>query len=425
MRTPSDSEKLRSLCREQKNNLAEHSFSGWELAGFNFSDCNLTGADFTDAKLDGANFNGAILARTKFCHAELSRSSFFGSTGEDVDLSKCTAIAADFSLCEFKRARFYEAKLDRANFTQSELIDSDFSLAELTMTIFSATKLSGVTLTSASLTETIFVAVDLAGISLDEAAIETVYADTRTLQALKDAESSGLDVAATARALQDGGVKLSLEGPIPSEFNKPSPGMLKIMPEYVVTRGSSTKTLQDYLEVLEKAQDETTLQSFLEQNPWLLIRPLPAHHQGWVLPRPRLKGDFIPDFLVCGLSSVGLSWLAVEIESPTASLFTAKGRPSAKLTEAMAQIRDWRSWLSANLGVARNPKSQHGLNLVDIYPNLPGLILIGRDSDGLSKFSEQRKELGRESNIEIRTYDYLARPSFSVERFIRSKMSNG
>lgn len=368
--------------------------------------------DFTGANLQGADFSHIKFTDCTFRRAELERASFCGSIMRQVDFSNASAIGADFALSEIEQCRFFATKLERVNFTQATVCKCDLSEADLSLACFAGAKLHGSVL-AAELSYTIFVNVDLTQASgLERAVIESVYVDSSTIDYVVSAQNSGIDVSALQVLLSkvvSQAVKLS--GFRSARLPDAPTGLLGAMPDYVVRPGFSDTCLSELSNVLASAQNEAPLQSFLEANPALLLRFLPAHHKAWVIPRPNLGGKYIPDFLACGLSSLGMSWLAIEIESPTQTLFTSRGDPTAALTHAIRQISDWREWLSTYISTARNPVELNGNGLVDIYAELPGLIYIGRDSDELSKNIALRRRLSREHRIEIRTYDALLRRS--------------
>lgn len=63
----------------------------------------------------------------------------------------------------------------------------------------------------------------------------------------------------------------------------------------------------------------------------------------------RLGADYLIDFAVAEeRRSKGLYWELIEIETPYTPPFTRRGVPSAKLTNAIQQILDWKRWLIEN-----------------------------------------------------------------------------
>ena len=160
--------------------------------------------------------------------------------------------------------------------------------------------------------------------------------------------------------------------------------------------------------VLESANTEEDIQRFLTDNKIFLVQHLGGGHGRYVLPKPKLGAELIPDFLVAEMSSVGLEWYGVELESPADEMFTSSGQPSHHLTTAVQQVMEWRDWLASNVMYARSPKSENGLGLVGIDADLPATILIGtRKKQFPSSFNAYRKQMKRKLNIEIHTYDWL------------------
>lgn len=169
----------------------------------------------------------------------------------------------------------------------------------------------------------------------------------------------------------------------------------------------STEDVGCFERTLEAAEDERPLQHLFEQRPSLLAQRMSGGHGRWVIPQPRLAAEFVPDFLTAQASSIGIEWLAVELESPHATLFKKNGDPTAALTHAIRQITDWRTWLSKNAQMACNSKDNHGLGLPDIDANIPGLILLGRRAAENAAFNLRRRQMMHDLRIGIHSYDWL------------------
>jgi Shedu protein SduA, C-terminal/PcrA/UvrD tudor domain len=164
-----------------------------------------------------------------------------------------------------------------------------------------------------------------------------------------------------------------------------------------------------YEAALAEAEDEPTMQRFLDAHPGFLVQDLAGGRDGWVIPQARLGSEHVTDFLIAKEDYGGIAWYAVELERPQARIFTKKGDPSAALTHALRQVADWRIWLSRNLDYAARPRLQSGLGLMDIDPQLEGLIIMGRDQDLDRRESNARRQsLERAHHVRIRTYDWLA-----------------
>ncbi len=178
--------------------------------------------------------------------------------------------------------------------------------------------------------------------------------------------------------------------------------------EYIVRWNDIThKQLATFKQTLEAAPNEAAMQTFLEQNPQILIQHIAGGYDRWVIPKKRLGAEHETDFLIAEKDAVGYTWYAVELERPQAKLFTSHGDPSAALTHALRQISDWRSWLSHNRDYSTRAPEQAGLGLTDIDPELEGLLIIGRETDVDKRTAERRRRLAREHRIKINTYDWL------------------
>lgn len=160
-------------------------------------------------------------------------------------------------------------------------------------------------------------------------------------------------------------------------------------------------------DALDSATREEDIQQFLQANPKYLIQHFWGGHGRWIIPKQRFGSEHVTDFMIGERDSMGCRWQAVELESPLARMFTKTGNPSAALTHAIRQIQDWRMWLSVNQNYASRAKSEDGLGLTEIHPDVSGLILMGRRATESEDTRRLRRQMGRESKIEIHTFDYL------------------
>lgn len=176
---------------------------------------------------------------------------------------------------------------------------------------------------------------------------------------------------------------------------------------WIAWQGISKDEADACAKVLATASNEAAMQEFLERHPRFLVQHLAAQNGYWIVPQKRLGSEHVPDFLVGHRDVDQLLWNAIEIERPQAKMFTSKGDPSAALTHALRQIADWRDWLSHNRDYASRLPQASGLGLVDIDPELDGLIIIGREETLTSSVQQRRRRLIRESRVQIRTYDWL------------------
>ena len=162
-----------------------------------------------------------------------------------------------------------------------------------------------------------------------------------------------------------------------------------------------------YERALTEARNEDDMQRFLESHPRMLAQHLSGERLAWVMPQRRLGSEYVTDFLIAQRAAGRYSWCAVELERPQARMFTRNGDPSHVLTHALRQITDWRTWLARNLGYASRAPERSGLGLVDIEPDLDGMVIIGRDSEVPPGTADLRRTICRSYNVRIETYDWL------------------
>jgi hypothetical protein len=165
--------------------------------------------------------------------------------------------------------------------------------------------------------------------------------------------------------------------------------------------------INELVSIIEHSNREEDIQQFLQSHPNILTHYLGGGHGRYCLPKKSLGGMYIPDFLLADLSSLGISWHAVELKNPKAKMFNKNGDYSRQLNHAMKQIRDWRDWLKNNLNEARNLRQEKGLSLIGIEPELDCLMLIGRRKDLDETIIESRRRMNKEINGEVHTYDWL------------------
>ena len=165
--------------------------------------------------------------------------------------------------------------------------------------------------------------------------------------------------------------------------------------------------VEEYIELLKHARTEGPMQAFFHLHRHFLVEHLRGGHGRWAIAQQRLGCKYVTDFMIGASHSFGADWVAVELESPSARLFTKSGDPTAALTHAIRQIQDWRAWLTNNLEYARKSEVEGGLGLQNIRPDLEGLIIIGRRSRLLESDNVLRSQMSHDLKIAIHTYDYI------------------
>ena len=190
--------------------------------------------------------------------------------------------------------------------------------------------------------------------------------------------------------------------------------------EYYVHETQITHAMTDGLDSLvNQSASETQIDKYLSENPVLLTSILDinntGHHAAWVIPKKKIRakvGDdvpgLIPDFLVGGKNSFGITWYVVELKGANHALFTKSG---AKIYLSS----------TANMGICQLVEYMHFCNLsqsflretmkLTAFTDAKGFLFIGRSSETNDQRSKDLKS-GLNTlykNIQIRSYDSLVR----------------
>lgn len=103
--------------------------------------------------------------------------------------------------------------------------------------------------------------------------------------------------------------------------------------------------------------------------------------------------------------SRGLYWELIEIKRPDFAPYTANGMPSAKLTEATQQIRNWQRWIQTSRTEAKRLFQTWSLRSVRC-PNFSYTIIIGTRQN-TKKWLHKRNQYSEENGVQVRSFDYL------------------
>lgn len=141
------------------------------------------------------------------------------------------------------------------------------------------------------------------------------------------------------------------------------------------------------------ADDETAFQTFFEENP-LLLDPLAIK----VWSKPDFHGKKEPDFLIKRADN---SYVIIEIETPAKQLVTRDGQIGARVTQAVTQAMEYRTFL-----LERYQQAQATFS--DFSPP-EALVIIGLESS-LSEVDRKvlRRENEHRAHIRIVGFDSLS-----------------
>lgn len=165
------------------------------------------------------------------------------------------------------------------------------------------------------------------------------------------------------------------------------------------------KIVRQWRRLLETKMPEEAYQSFLSDHAGLFLAR-DYDDELIVISKLRLGSDCVVDFVrTHDESSAGICFEFIEIETPWAKPYTKRGRPSARLAEAIQQVQDWKTWMRENRYETHKilPFYNKGLERDRRFEYT---ILIGnRENSG--QWLAQRNDLARELGISIRSFDSI------------------
>lgn len=166
-----------------------------------------------------------------------------------------------------------------------------------------------------------------------------------------------------------------------------------------LTRDRLRRDITEFSRLLDTKAEEQRINTFLTEHSYFFNRLLRMNGKSPLYSEVKLGSEYEIDFAFFDSGSNGPEWHLVEIESPTLSFFTKSGRPSANLTHAIQQVRDWQSWIHNNLSYARRlmPSIEYPL----------GCIFAGRRS-AITHFERFRRLCYEHRQyLEIHTLDWF------------------
>jgi hypothetical protein len=177
--------------------------------------------------------------------------------------------------------------------------------------------------------------------------------------------------------------------------------------EFIAVDPISEDDIAELESVIASAEDEMPIQKFLGDNGHLITALLGGPLR-YCLPQKRLGGEYVPDFIIGGVDSLGVRWVLIELETPRSGIYLKDGlQLDEKARKGVSQILSWRNWLSSNIAYARGRRSDDGLGLFDIREKTEAVVLVGRRSRMPETKDAQRHEYRQSSNIRIHSYDWL------------------
>lgn len=194
--------------------------------------------------------------------------------------------------------------------------------------------------------------------------------------------------------------------------------------------------LADYQALLSASPLEAEMQRFFEHNPALVPGAFPSAMGHGAFPdalisQPALSGigDRRPDFMWIARNSAVVQPVLIEIESPGKRWLAGKGRdarPSADLTQALNQLRQWEQWLE-------KPANQEVL--LETY-GVPAdwrrtralrpqyWLIYGRREENPAEIGKLRDYYGQRG-LNVHAYDNLRRPNEWCRDYLTVRSRSG
>ncbi|MBI4745120.1 MAG: DUF4263 domain-containing protein [Deltaproteobacteria bacterium] len=165
-----------------------------------------------------------------------------------------------------------------------------------------------------------------------------------------------------------------------------------------------------FRQLLDSAESELEIQSFLEGNPYLLLDFLMSPKAKVITQFP-LGSDFRPDFAFVHSNSGGNFLELMELEHPNHNIFNCDGSFSQQFNHALQQVQDWIAWCRAHQEATLRqikPLIRY-LKSENLYVN--ALLVMGRRRELSNRQRQERFEARLHHlprGIQFRTYDGFA-----------------
>lgn len=173
---------------------------------------------------------------------------------------------------------------------------------------------------------------------------------------------------------------------------------IKEKPEHIIEYEAK---VIEYKKLIDNNAEEPLLQSFFEQNPNFLIAD-----QIKCEPKPNFGGELEPDFII---EASNLLITIIEIEKPAKHIFRKNNQPTAILTQAQKQMRDFLKWARDNRSFLR----ERGWNNIS-EENTKGLIIIGKKENLTPNQIDALTAMNHElSSYSISTFDDIYNENFA------------
>ena len=180
-----------------------------------------------------------------------------------------------------------------------------------------------------------------------------------------------------------------------------------------LTADQIDKDVAEYDALLDRNTSEAELHAFLARHTYFFNGYLRLLGNSPVYSKVKLGSDHEVDFAWFDTSSFGPEWHLVEIEPSRCKLFTRDGNPTAELTHAIQQVRDWNSWVHRYLDYARKIMPQIEYPVCHVF--------LGRRSELTEANTPKLRRFVHEHRayLSLHTLDALSGAALSVKGLLQ------
>lgn len=176
---------------------------------------------------------------------------------------------------------------------------------------------------------------------------------------------------------------------------------------------------------------EADYQAFFERHPCMLPigfqGSIGGHHGAFpaaVISQPPFAGLVrrVPDFMTISKDSAGVHIRLIEIERPDKEWFTVSGQPTADLTQAMDQLREWKQWLTDPINMQQFKRDYRFPEYYLQYTNFVFhyILIYGSNNERTERYKNKRFFLQQPGDI-FMTFDRLF-PDEHLKNYLTVKL---
>ena len=177
--------------------------------------------------------------------------------------------------------------------------------------------------------------------------------------------------------------------------------------------------VEGFRALINAGEGERKLDKYITENPVLLTTILDlkntGHHAAWVVPKKAIRSHvsqdipgLIPDFLVGGRNSYGITWYVIELKGAQHKLFTKSNGGlylSNVANKGLCQVLEYMHFCNKAQSTLRDVLKLNGFVSADAF------LFIGREHETEAIREKDLKSAFNHINnhLQIRSYDALLR----------------